>query len=169
MGYTRSHRTTEKQAAAKGMEPRRIDPSDGHFNWSLLQAICGIVAGLHNCPALRLNEINGEHLPGASNRVPGILAHIDWGYGCSPVLTHAELRSGSRPGPTVGRGQSDHCSSLSPAYTSHAPSAQTTISPASIPGPAVALFGRGKSDEGDKRFTIVAPIRKPPSSTLAAR
>jgi hypothetical protein len=45
MGYTRSHRATEKQVATKGMNPRRTAPSDGGFTPNLPQLIRGIVAG----------------------------------------------------------------------------------------------------------------------------
>jgi len=40
LGSTRSHSATGKQMAAKGISPRRMDPSDGLFK-SLLVITCG--------------------------------------------------------------------------------------------------------------------------------
>src|ERR1700757_4240788 len=39
VGYTRSHRVTEKQTALNGISPSRIDPSDGRFTSASLQPV----------------------------------------------------------------------------------------------------------------------------------
>ena len=126
----------------------------------------------------RTNDINLERLPrlviGNSGRPRERFVEFNPGYVVQAFLKHDRSSKNCshcthrNPLP-ARRGEPDHCPPLSPAYTSHAPSAQTPISTASIPWPATALFGRSRSDDGDKRFTIVAPIRKPPTSTLAAR
>src|SRR6516164_4974727 len=60
VGYTRSHRATEKQLATKGTKPRRIAPSDGRFTPSLPQA------RLRNCSRISKRpdaELQAERWP----------------------------------------------------------------------------------------------------------
>jgi hypothetical protein len=69
IGYTRSHKATEKQVAAKGINPSRIDPSEGGFRGSSFKPIREIVAGF-------------EHLDdgktGSTESFPACRRHAKW-------------------------------------------------------------------------------------------